>query len=155
MRDELVLAAFPTITVLVVLVFVEALSQQRLLFASLASSAFLIYLDPEHATNSVRTLVAAQIGSALVGWLLFAVLGPGYAAGGLAMVVTIGLMVVFDVVHPPAVATAMSFALRAEDERNLVIFGLAVAITAVLVILQRIALWLATRAARRVRRWTG
>ncbi|HEY0971572.1 MAG TPA: HPP family protein [Gemmatimonadales bacterium] len=154
-RDELVLAAFPTITVLVVLVFVDVLSQQRLLFASLASSAFLIYLDPEHATNSVRTLVTAQIGSALIGWGLFALLGPGYMAGGLAMVVTIGLMIVLDVVHPPAVATAMSFALRAGDERDVVIFGLAVAITAALVVLQRVALWLATRAARHVRRWKG
>jgi hypothetical protein len=51
LRDELLLAFVPTATVLIVFAAVEALSNQRLLFASLASSAFLIYLDPEHGTN--------------------------------------------------------------------------------------------------------
>jgi hypothetical protein len=43
LRDELILALLPTLVVLGVLAFVEVLSRQRLLFASLASSAFLIY----------------------------------------------------------------------------------------------------------------
>ncbi|MFD2784499.1 hypothetical protein [Hymenobacter rubripertinctus] len=47
----------PTLTVLVMLWLLELLSNQRRLFASLASSAFLIYLDPAHYTNSTRTLV--------------------------------------------------------------------------------------------------
>ena len=55
-------------------------------------------------------------------------------------------MIVLDAVHPPAVATAMSFALRAGNETNLVLFGLAVGMTAVLVVLQRLALWLLARA---------
>ena len=151
LRDELLLAALPTATMLLVLAFVEALSHQRLLFASLASSAFLIYLDPQHGTNRVRTLVVAQPGAAVVGWLLFTVLGPGYAAAGSAMVAVIALMIGADVVHPPAVATAMSFALRAGDESNLMLFALAVGVTAVLVLLQRIALRMVARAARVVR----
>ena len=61
---ELALALLPTLTILLVLAFVEAFSRQRLLFASLASSAFLIYLEPRHRTNSVRTLALAQ-GAAL------------------------------------------------------------------------------------------
>ena len=147
LRDELLLAALPTVTMLVVLAFVEFVSEQRLLFASLASSAFLIYLDPEHGTNRVRTLVVSQIGAAALGWLLYALAGPGYLAAGAAMVAAIGLMIVADAVHPPAVATAMSFALRAGDERNVVLFGIAVAATAVLVLLQRAALWIVVRAA--------
>ena len=149
LRDELLLASLPTATVLVVLGFVEALSQQRLLFSSLASSAFLIYLDPQHGMNGVRTLIFAQVGSALVGWGFFLWLGPGYWAAGLAMVVTIVFMIVVDAVHPPAMSTAMSFSLRAGNESNLVIFALAVAVTAMLVLLQRVATWLVARAARR------
>lgn len=148
LRDELMLAALPTLTMLVVLAFVETLSQQRLLFASLASSAFLIYLDPEHGTNRVRTLVVAQLGAAAVGWLLYELLGPGFLAAGGAMVVVIALMILADAVHPPAVATAMSFALRAGEASNIGIFTLAVAVTAVLVLLQRSALWIIARAAR-------
>jgi hypothetical protein len=53
-------ALLPTLTVLAVLGLVEALSRQLLLFASLASSAFLIYLAPRHKANSLRTLCLAQ-----------------------------------------------------------------------------------------------
>lgn len=40
LRGEFTLALAPTIMVLLVLALIEALSRQRLLFASLASSAF-------------------------------------------------------------------------------------------------------------------
>jgi len=145
LKDELTLALLPTVTVLVVLAFVEVLSQQRLLFASLASSAFLIYLDPQHGTNSIRTLAVSQPLAAVLGWGLYSLLGPGYDAAGGAMVATIVLMIVLDVVHPPAVGTAMGFGLRAGDASNLLLFFLSVAITAVLVVLERTAVWLLAR----------
>ena len=145
LKGEFLLALGPTVTVLVVLALVEALSRQRLLFASLASSAFLIYLDPQHGTNSVRTLVVSQMMAATIGLLTYLAFGGGYVAGGSAMVATIAGMIVFDVVHPPAVATAMAFALRAGSESNLLLFALAVGITAMLVVLERLALWLLDR----------
>jgi hypothetical protein len=52
------------------------------------------------------------------------------------------LMIVLDVVHPPAVSTSLTFALRAGPESNLAIFGLAVGVTAVLILLERAMLWL-------------
>lgn len=61
------------------------------------------------------------------------------------MVTTIVLMIVLDVMHPPAVATSLSFALRAGNENNLVLFALAVGITALLVGLERFALFLLAR----------
>lgn len=64
-------------TVLVVLGLVEVLSSQRLLFASLASSAFLIYLDPQHGTNTTRTLLISQMMAATVGWVMYLILGLG------------------------------------------------------------------------------
>lgn len=139
------MAGLPTVTVLAVLALVEVLTEQRLLFASLASSAFLIYLDPEHGTNSVRTLMVSQLLAAAVGMTTFMIIGDGYFSGGAAMVITITLLILLDVVHPPAVATAMSFALRAGDTSNLVLFGLAVLITGVLVLLERVALWILAR----------
>lgn len=141
LKGEFALALLPTVTVLAMLGLVEVLSRQRLLFASLASSAFLIYLDPQHGTNSIRTLVFSQMMAASLGWITYLVFGSGYLSGGIAMVVTIILMILLDTVHPPAVATALSFALRAGKESNLVLFGLAVGITIMLVLLQRVALW--------------
>jgi CBS-domain-containing membrane protein len=140
----MVLATAPTVVVLGVLALVEVLSRQRLLFASLASSAFLIYLDPQHGTNTVRTLVISQLMAATIGFMAYSFLGSGYISGGTAMVVTIVLMILLDVMHPPAVATSLSFALKAGNENNLVLFGLAVGITALLAELQRIAVWLLT-----------
>jgi CBS-domain-containing membrane protein len=144
-KGELLLATTPTVVVLGVLALVEVLSRQRLLFASLAASAFLIYLDPQHGTNTVRTLVCAQMMAAIIGWLTFMSFGPGYIAAGSAMILTIVFMIVLDAMHPPAVATSLSFALRAGNENNLILFGLAVGITAVLVVLERFALWLLAR----------
>ncbi len=139
------LALAPTLIILVVLALVEVLSRQRLLFASLASSAFLIYLDPQHGTNSIRTLITSQLMAATIGFFTYLIFGGGYVAAGTAMVITIVLMILLDAVHPPAVATSLSFALRAGNESNLVLFSLAVGITAMLVILERIALWILAR----------
>ena len=142
LRGELLLAVLPTLTVLAVLGIVEMLTEQRLLFASLASSAFLIYLDPQHGTNSVRTLILSQLLASLLGWGTFVAFGSGYLSGGSAMVATIALMIVLDAVHPPAVATALAFALRSGEASNVLLFGLALGITAVLVVLERSALWI-------------
>jgi len=149
LKGELLLAFMPMATVLLVLALVEALSSQRLLFASLASSAFLIYLDPEHAVNQIRTLLLAQIGSAVIGLVCYQWLGPGYLSGGLAMVLAIGLMIVSDAMHPPAVSSALSFGLRSGDASNLLLFCMAVGITALLVVMQRMALWTLRRVGRR------
>jgi CBS-domain-containing membrane protein len=146
LKKELLLALAPTLTVLLVLALVEVLSRQRLLFASLASSAFLIYLDPGHTVNKVKTLVLSQLGAALVGMASFTVLGPGYAAAGSAMVLAIVAMVALDAVHPPAVSTALGFGLKAGDASNIALFMLALGITVVLLGLQRLSLWM-------VRRW--
>lgn len=145
LRRELLLVLAPTVTVLLVLVMVEAISRQRLLFASLASSAFLVYLDPSHAANQARTLVLAQMGAATVGMLSYLAFGPGYLSAGVAMLAAIVGMVVFDVLHPPSVSTALSFGLRAGDASNLLLFGLALAITVALIGLQKLSMWLIAR----------
>ncbi len=137
LKSEIVLATAPTVVVLV-----EVLSRQRLLFASLAASAFLIYLDPQHGTNTVRTLICSRMIAATIGLLTFSCFGSGYLSVGSAMVITIALMITLDVMHPPAVATSLSFALKASNENNFVLFGLAVGITAILVGLGRFILWL-------------
>jgi CBS-domain-containing membrane protein len=155
LRRELLLALAPTVTVLLVLALVEAISRQRLLFASLASSAFLIYMAPDHRVNAARTLILSQLGAALIGVAAFTVLGPGYAAAGGAMVLAIFLMIVFDVVHPPAVSTALSFGLRTGDAGNLSLFCLSLGITVLLLGLQKLSVWLAARDVDHQRREGG
>jgi CBS-domain-containing membrane protein len=129
LKDEFILALLPTLTILAVFLLVERLTQQRFLFASLAASAFLIYLDPRHSTNAVGTLIISQMAAATVGLLCYLIIGAGFWSGGLAMLITISLMILLDRVHPPAVSTSLIFAFRAGHETNLMLFGLAVGIT--------------------------
>ena len=70
------------------------------------------------------------------------------ATAGVAMIAAIVLMIVLDAVHPPAVATALSFGLRAGDASNLLLFGLALGITIVLLGLQRLTQYLVLRSLR-------
>ncbi len=144
-RQELLLAVLPTIVVLGMLAGVEVFSRQRLLFASLASSAFLIYLDPDHPANAMRTVTLAQGAAALLGFGAFWLLGAGYLAAGVAMVLTIVLTVSLDAMHPPAVATALTFAFRASPASSLSLFALSMLLIAVLVVLQRASSWLVRR----------
>jgi CBS-domain-containing membrane protein len=152
LADELLLALPPTLIMLVVLGFVDALSHQRVLFASLASSAFLIYLDPQHGTNSVRTLVTAHSVAALSGFGTYLLFGPEYLAVGAAMLTTIVLIVVLDVVHPPAISTSLAFAFRAGDTSNLLLFLLSLLAVALLVLLEVSTLFLLERIQTRDRR---
>ena len=119
-----------------------------MLFASLASSAFLIYLDPKHSTNNVRTLVISQVLSALIGFGAFFIFGPGYLSAAAAMVASIVAMVTLDAVHPPAVSTALAFGFRSSNAGNLLLFGLSVFLIVLLVGLQRASLWMLARATR-------
>lgn len=149
---ELLLALLPTATILLVLVFLDVLTNQRLLFASLASSAFLIYLEPGNTANQIGTLVASHltgVGAGIVTWWL---LGGGYLAAGTAMTVTIVIMVVGDFVHPPAVSTSLIFGLRSGVISQAALFGLALGMVVMLVILERAAVWLLARLQRRAQR---
>jgi len=145
-RREVLLALLPTLTVLGLLWLLQLLSNQQLLFASLASSCFLIYLDPSHPANSARTLVVSQLGAAVLGYVLHTWLGPGYPSAALALVGVIGLMILTNTMHPPAVATALNFAFRAgSGEGSLVLFGLAVGLVLVLLAVQRGSAYLVRR----------
>ncbi len=137
---ELLLALPPTFTMLGVLLFVEQLTRQRFLFASLASSAFLIYRDPEHRMNSIRVMVAAHLVGVGCGIVAALVFQPGFVASATALLSTIILLVVLNVVHPPAISTSLGFAFIATQERALEMFVLALLMLAVLVVLQRVAL---------------
>jgi CBS-domain-containing membrane protein len=135
-RDEAALLLLPTATVLGVFGLVDAVTNQRLLFASLAASAFLIYLDPLHTANSIRTLAIGQLSAAAIGFTTAFLFGHGYLAGATAMLATIAVTSLADAVYPPAVVTSLAFSLQSGADSNLVLFTIAVGITALLVVLE-------------------
>ena len=144
-KTEIALAIMPALVVIAVLILLEAFSKQQLLFSSLASSAFLIYVDPQHPTNSIRTLMIAQLSASVIGYLIYVMAGPGYLSAAVSMILSIAVMIVTKAMHPPAVSTALIFAFQYKDVNVLMMFFLAVLLLAILIVLQRTSLWLIRR----------
>ena len=144
-KTQITLAIMPTITVLGVLMLLQAFSKQQVLFSSLASSAFLIYLEPKHPVNSIRTLIIAQSSAAIIGYLTFLVAGTGYAAAASSMIIAIAVMIFANAMHPPAVSTALLFAFQPPKANTLLLFLFALLLLVILVVLQRLSLWIIRR----------
>lgn len=138
---EAALAIPPALTVIGVVLLIQGITSQKLLFASLASSAFLIYYDPLHRMNSVRVMAASQIIGCIIGIVSGAVIGSGYGAGAAAIIATILVLVALDLVHPPAISTALSFAFVTPHERTVLLFVTALVMLAALVVIQHLAVW--------------
>ena len=149
MKTEIMLATMPAVMIIAVLLLLETFSKQQLLFSSLASSAFLIYLDPKHPTNSIRTLIIAQMSASVIGYLFFLFTGPGYLSAALSMIVAIAVMILAKAMHPPAVSSAMIFAFQYSKPDTLMLFLFAVLLLVILVVLQRTSIWIIKRAKRR------
>lgn len=150
-KTEIALAIMPTTIIIVVLMLLEAFSKQQLLFSSLASSAFLIYLDPKHPTNRVRTLVIAQLSAALIGFMVFIIVGPGYLSAAISMIIAIAVMLAAKAMHPPAVSSALIFAFEYTRINTLLMFFSAVVLLIILIGLQKASLWLIRRSEKMIR----
>lgn len=147
-RAELLLALPPTLIVLGAVFLIELLRHRQVLFASLASSAFLIYRDPGHRMNSLRVVVSAHVVAVAWGVGAELLLRPGYIAAAVAMVGTIVVLIVLDIVHPPAISTTLGFAFVAQQDRVVDLFLLALVMVAALVLMQRAGVWLLHRLSR-------
>ena len=61
------------------------------------------------------------------------------------MALTIAVLVLGDMVHPPAVSTALGFAFFARQSEAVAVFLLALLMVAALVFLERLAVWTLVR----------
>jgi len=149
LKTEVALAIVPAVMIIAVLILLEAFSKQQLLFSSLASSAFLIYLDPKHPTNSIRTLIIAQGSAAVIGYLVYLVAGPGYVSAAVSMIVAVSVMILTKAMHPPAVSSALIFAFQYTKPDTLMLFLFAVLLLVILIVLQRISIWIIKKKERK------
>jgi CBS-domain-containing membrane protein len=140
LKTEIALAILPTVIIIAVLILLEVFSKQQLLFSSLASSAFLIYVDPKHPVNSVRTLVIAQMSAAVIGYFVYILLGPRYSTAAVSMLIAITVMILTNSMHPPAVSSALIFAFYYTKPNTLLLFLAAVILLVILIALQKISI---------------
>ena len=82
--------------------------------------------------------VAVRVAAAVL-------LQPGYGAGAVAMAGTIVLLILWDIVHPPAVSTALGFAFFPQQDGAVGFFLLALVMLAALVVLRRAGAWVVRR----------
>lgn len=145
LQTDILLAIMPATVMVGVLLLLNIFGRQDVLFSSLASSAFLIYLDPQHPTNSIRTLIIAQLSAAAIGYLVYVVMGAGYPSAAISMIIAIAVMIFAKAMHPPAVSTALVFAFQHTKPNTLLMFFFAVCLLVILVVLQSVSLWLIKR----------
>ena len=93
LQTDIILAVMPAGIIIIVLILLDSFGKQEILFSSLASSAFLIYLDPKHPANTVHTLLIAQLSAAIIGYIVYLVIGSGYTSAAISMVVAITIMI--------------------------------------------------------------
>ncbi|MDQ2751522.1 MAG: HPP family protein [Bacteroidota bacterium] len=145
LQTDILLAVMPAVATIILLLLLNTFGKQEILFSSLASSAFLIYLEPEHPTNNVRTLLIAQLSAAVIGYLVYRIVGAGYTSAAISMIIAIAVMIAAKAMHPPAVATALVFAFQHAKPNTLLMFFVAVFFLVILIVLQRTSLWLIKR----------
>ncbi|MET9435614.1 HPP family protein [Streptomyces sp. NPDC006551] len=101
------LATAVSVVALLVLVAVGAVLHEPLLIPPLAASMALVAGAPDLPLSQPRSVVGGQLLSALTGFAVLAVTGPGIwgaaVAGGLAL----GVMMLARTPHSPAAATAV------------------------------------------------
>ncbi|MFH8620622.1 HPP family protein [Streptomyces vietnamensis] len=112
-RPAIVLASTAAaVTALLLLVAVGAVLHQPLLIPPLAASMALVAGAPDLPLSQPRSVVGGQLLSALTGFAVLALAGPGpwgaAVAGGLAL----GVMMLARTPHSPAAATAVIVALQ-------------------------------------------
>ncbi|MFD3568204.1 HPP family protein [Streptomyces sp. NPDC058667] len=102
-----------SVAALLLLVAVGTVLDQPLLIPPLAASMALVAGAPDLPLSQPRSVVGGQLLSALTGFAVLAVAGPGLwgaaVAGGLAL----GVMMLARTPHSPAAATAVIVALQA------------------------------------------
>ncbi|MEU9864980.1 HPP family protein [Streptomyces sp. NPDC047971] len=101
-----------SLAALLALVAVGALLRQPLLIPPLAASMALVAGAPDLPLAQPRSVVGGQLLSALTGFAVLLVAGPGLWGAALAGGLALGVMMAARTPHSPAAATAVIVALQ-------------------------------------------
>ena len=138
---------------IVIMAFAAYLTDAPFIFPALGPTIFLIFSRPMSPSASPRNIVLGHLFGCLCGWGSLATTGllgqgsvltagvglPGILAVGLSLSLTSGLLVLFDLDHPPTASTTLIVSLGLmSSAAELAVLMLAVAfITAQAVVMNR------------------
>ncbi|MFF7181510.1 HPP family protein [Streptomyces sp. NPDC008121] len=106
------LATAVSVTALLVVVAAGAVLHEPLLIPPLAASMALVAGAPDLPLSQPRSVVGGQLLSALTGFAVLAVAGPGMWSAAVAGGLALGVMMLARTPHSPAAATAVIVALQ-------------------------------------------
>ncbi len=143
-RPYLLQSILATLTILLILVFLDVLSHTAII-ATLGSSAFLVFTRPRAYVSRSRPLIGGYIIGMAVGVMYYyATLLAAYFSisvsqatvlivfSAMAVGAAIFLMVVTDTEHPPAARMSLGLVLNQWDHKTLFFILVAVIVMAVL-----------------------
>ncbi|MCK5147964.1 HPP family protein [bacterium] len=125
MRDEFLMhwkayvfqSMFATIVMFLVLLFLTL--QNAVVAASVGSSAFVVFAMPDSIPARARNVIGGQIIGMLCGLLGYVIANstqaPEYLGYAIAVGLSIFIMVVVDMEHPPASGTALGIAITSTN----------------------------------------
>lgn len=102
-----------SVAALLLLVALGTVLHHPLLIPPLAASMALVAASPELPLSQPRSVVGGQLLSALTGFAVLAVAGPGLWSAAVAGGLALGVMMLARAPHSPAAATAVIIALDA------------------------------------------
>jgi CBS-domain-containing membrane protein len=106
-------SVFATLSIFIILLAVYA--QNAVVSASIGSTAFIVFTMPKSVTAKPRNVIGGHLTGFLCGWLCSLCPDSVFALTMLSYAVAVGLsiflMVVLDMEHPPASGTALGVAI--------------------------------------------
>lgn len=112
-RHYVLQSLFATLTLAVVLWFLRL--QNAVVVASIGASSFIVFAMPKNITAQARNLIGGHLVGLLAGSLCALIPQPEFHYSilvySLAVGISIFIMVVIDVEHPPASGTALGVAI--------------------------------------------
>ena len=131
----LIKGIFIFLSILSMVLVISGILEQPVLFTSLASTTFLIFVRPESKTSQYRNVIGGHYVSATVGFLIAIsaekamLLHDEKIMLGLICALSVAaasiLMHFLDMEHPPAAGTALAFAFGVRSADMLVTLGIA------------------------------
>ncbi|MEE9911743.1 MAG: HPP family protein [Deltaproteobacteria bacterium] len=112
-RHYVMQSLLATLSVFIVLYFLSV--QHAVIIASIGATAFIVFAMPDSITAQPRNVIGGQLIGLLCGFLFSLIPHPALiysmTAYSLAVGVSIFIMVVIDMEHPPAAGTALGVAM--------------------------------------------
>lgn len=125
------LALYPLVIAYIIM-GVEMFARQHILFTSLISSIFLIYVRHKDPMNNGLTLIISQVLAAVIGYVSYRIGGENYLTACITVFVVAVALISLNRLHPPAIVTSLIFQFRTHSVSDLELFALLLSLVIVL-----------------------